>query len=198
MPWYLPPKMVSVRPSYIVAHICAAATDTFKFAGATGFLVRVLFEVRALFIGLVALVSAFITVRAGPGGLPAATGHVLVFRCTVLRVLRQGRVVGNDTASESSVNQLVSLLKLLLVPFVSDAYKGACLLDALAGICRSEAQNEDHRRGDQKFLDSHGCCLFCCHQRDRRGHLLLECNGSKQRPDRWRSARNLIASECQA
>ena len=56
--------------------------------------------------------------------------------------LRCGGIVGDVYASASKVDQLVSLLRLLLVPLVVDAGDGARLVDGLSGVCRSTAKNE--------------------------------------------------------
>ena len=55
---------------------------------------------------------------------------------------RCGGIAVDADASASVFDQLVSLLRLGLVPFVGRAGKGARFVDSLSGVCRSAAKNE--------------------------------------------------------
>ena len=47
-----------------------------------------------------------------------------------------------STQRATEFDQLVSLLRLLLVPFVYHAGESASFLDGLAGVCRAGAKNK--------------------------------------------------------
>jgi hypothetical protein len=68
-----------------------------------------------------------------PGALPTAIGHVLIFSYTVVRGLLSGRIVGDVDASAGIVDQLVSFLRLLLVPLIVNACESAHFVDGLPG-----------------------------------------------------------------
>jgi hypothetical protein len=97
-----------------IVSFSALTTGAFVFAGLPGRLERVFLEVRTLLPALVSLVSTFVGVSAGPGGLPALVWHVLVLPHAILCVLRCGGIVGDEDASLGKIGQLVSLVSLRL------------------------------------------------------------------------------------
>ena len=139
----------------VLVHVRAAAIRALIFAGAASDLVGVLLEVRTLFPRRLG-VSALDGIGAGSAALPAPVRHVFVFTHAVLRVLRRGGIVGDAHASAGIVDQLVTLLRLLLVPLVVHAYEGARIVDGLRRVCRSIAENKERKgHGDEELFEIH-------------------------------------------
>ena len=59
----------------------------------------------------------------------------------VLDELREGGTVGDDDAAHRSVDELVSFVRLLLVPLVHHAGDGTSCVHGLTGGCRPIALN---------------------------------------------------------
>ena len=110
--------------------------------GAAGDRVCGLLQVGSLLEGVVDLVTVLEGPRALRGALPALIGHELVFSRAHLGVFRCGEIVGNGDASAGIVDQLVTLLDFLLVPFVGHAGERASVIGRRAGIRRSMTKNE--------------------------------------------------------
>ena len=99
-------------------------------------------QVRSLLEGVVNLVTVLEGPRALRGALPALIGHELVFPRAHLGVFQCGGIVGNGDASAGIVDQLVTLLDFLLVPFVGHAGERASVICRRAGIRLSLGQFE--------------------------------------------------------
>ena len=120
----------------VVICVCAAAASALIFAGAAGNLVGVFLEVGAFLPSFSDRVSSLLELPgAGPAALKTPIGHVFVFAYAVLGVLRRGGIVGDGNATASVFDQLVSLLRLVLVPLVGYAGESAHVVDSLSGVC---------------------------------------------------------------
>src|SRR5262245_56815106 len=144
-----------------LVHVRASAADALKFAGAPSVFVHVFLEVRTLLPALVHLVSAFKVVSACSGALPALVGQVLVLTHAVLDELRKRRTTWDDDASHRSVDELVSFVRLLLVPLVHHAGDGTSYVHGLTGGCLAVGKDEErYWRGYEQLLEAHGCPPF--------------------------------------
>src|SRR5262249_35457219 len=124
--------------------VVSAATGAFVFRTARGISVRVLLEERTLLPGVVCRISTFKGVSTGTGALPTPIRHVLIVSYAAQAGHRLRGIVGDGYASASIFDQLVSFIRLRLVPLVDPLCKGACgLVDSLARICRSTAKNKE-------------------------------------------------------